>query len=182
MDLREKKTRRNIGNAFLQLRAHKPLERITVKELAELAEISKGTFYLHYKDIFDLSAQLQNEVIQDILGDIVRTDVPLFDMAQLAHLMFEAFYSHQNLIDILFSEGQSTVLPRSIEQFLRGYAYQVKPEIQDDIRFNALLSYQVHGGYSAYMENAKRFGNDNVLAVLDDIIIQTQIGADFTSG
>ena len=31
MDLREKKTRRSIQNAFLQLRAHKPLERITVK-------------------------------------------------------------------------------------------------------------------------------------------------------
>ena len=46
MDLRVKKTRRSIINAFLMLRANKPLEKITVKELAELAMINKATFYL----------------------------------------------------------------------------------------------------------------------------------------
>ena len=43
MDLREKKTIRDIQDAFLQLRARKPLERITVRELVELAEIGKST-------------------------------------------------------------------------------------------------------------------------------------------
>ena len=42
-------------NAFLQLRAKKDLERISVKELTQLAEVSKATFYLHYRDIYDLS-------------------------------------------------------------------------------------------------------------------------------
>ena len=37
MDLREIKTQRSIRNAFLQLRSEKPLERIRVKERAELA-------------------------------------------------------------------------------------------------------------------------------------------------
>ena len=58
MDLRERKTKRAIKDAFLQLRVKKPLERIRVKELSELAQISKATFYLHYKDIYDLSEQL----------------------------------------------------------------------------------------------------------------------------
>ena len=59
MDLREIKTQRSIRNAFLQLRSEKPLERIRVKELAELAEISKGTFYLHYHDVYDLSSSFR---------------------------------------------------------------------------------------------------------------------------
>ena len=46
MDLREKKTLRAIRTAFLQLRGQRPLEKITVKELCELAEISKATFYI----------------------------------------------------------------------------------------------------------------------------------------
>ena len=40
MDLRTEKTRRSIINAFLELRAKKPLEKITVKELSEKAEIN----------------------------------------------------------------------------------------------------------------------------------------------
>ena len=59
MDLRTRKTKKALHNAFLQLRAKKDLERITVKELTELAEVSKATFYLHYRDIYDLSDHLQ---------------------------------------------------------------------------------------------------------------------------
>ena len=55
MDLRITKTRAAVKNAFLELRAEKPLEKITVKELSTAANINKATFYLHYRDIFDLS-------------------------------------------------------------------------------------------------------------------------------
>ena len=51
MDIRIEKTERAIRNAFLELRAAKPLEKITVKELCSLACINKSTFYSHYEDI-----------------------------------------------------------------------------------------------------------------------------------
>ena len=75
MDRREQKTQQAIRNAFLALRAHKPLERITVKELAENAQISKATFYLHYHDIYELSEALQEDVIQQILSSITQADL-----------------------------------------------------------------------------------------------------------
>ncbi|EKC69722.1 TetR family HTH transcriptional regulator [human gut metagenome] len=40
----------------------KPLEKITVKELCESARINKSTFYAHYKDIYDLSDAMEEEV------------------------------------------------------------------------------------------------------------------------
>ena len=43
MDLRTEKTERSILNAFIGLRAQKPLEKITVKELCEKAWINKST-------------------------------------------------------------------------------------------------------------------------------------------
>lgn len=53
MDLRIEKTRQSIVNAFIALRSGKPLEKITVKELCEKAQINKSTFYFHYADIYD---------------------------------------------------------------------------------------------------------------------------------
>ena len=82
MDRREIKTRQAIRNAFLALRAHKPLERITVRELADRAEISKATFYLHYHDIYDLSESLQEDVIQRILSSVSRPDLFLTEPAR----------------------------------------------------------------------------------------------------
>ena len=63
MDLRVEKTKGSIVNAFLSLRARKPLEKITVKELCQLARINKSTFYTHYSDIFALSHALEGEVV-----------------------------------------------------------------------------------------------------------------------
>ena len=51
MDMRVKKTKRSIINAFLELRSKMPLEKIRVNELCRIAEINKSTFYAHYQDI-----------------------------------------------------------------------------------------------------------------------------------
>lgn len=169
MDLREKKTKRNIKDAFLQLRAHKPLERITVKELSEMAEISKATFYLHYKDIYDLSEQLQDDIIQKILENIQHPDLFLSDTAQSTYELFHAFCSYQSLIDILFSDRQSSILPFRIEHGIKEFIIQTFPNIKYDAQFNILLSYQIYGAYYAYQENHKLFGTENVLETLSTI-------------
>ena len=70
MDLRIEKTERGIKNAFIELRSRKPLEKITVKELCESARINKSTFYAHYKDIYDLSDAMEEEVVQSIANSI----------------------------------------------------------------------------------------------------------------
>ena len=64
MDLRIQKTEKAIKNVFLELRARKPLEKITVKELCELALINKSTFYSHYEDIYALSEAMEQETVR----------------------------------------------------------------------------------------------------------------------
>lgn len=59
MDRRIQRTRNSLFSAFIELRATKPVEKITVKELTEKANISKQTFYLHFQDIYDLSEYLE---------------------------------------------------------------------------------------------------------------------------
>ncbi len=181
MDLREKKTKRSIQNAFLQLRAHKPLERITVKELSELAEISKGTFYLHYKDIYDLSEHLQNEVIQKILDTITRPELILSAPARFTQELCTAFYAHQSLIDILFSGTQASVLPLQIEKKTREYIDRLVPNAQKQARLSILLSYQIQGGYYAYADNHKRFGPERVLEVLSEIAEKLSLSTEVTT-
>ena len=68
MDIRIEKTKRSIKNAFIELRSRKSLERITVKEVCEKAEINKSTFYSHYQDIYDLSDKLETEVVESIIS------------------------------------------------------------------------------------------------------------------
>ena len=65
-DARVRYTKMRIREAFCQCLREKPLNRITVKELCELAEINRATFYTHYNDPFDLFEQLQAECLENI--------------------------------------------------------------------------------------------------------------------
>ena len=53
-DRRVKRTKKQLEKSLIQLLETKPIQDITVRELTELADINRGTFYLYYRDIFDM--------------------------------------------------------------------------------------------------------------------------------
>ena len=172
MDIREVKTKRSITNAFLELRAKKPLEKISIKELAETAEISKATFYLHYKDIYDLSEQLQKDLIQNIISAIPDPNQFLSDSAAAHKMLQNAFFSYQSLIDILFSGSQEPLLPKHIEEGLKTAIFKTNPALKDDVKANTTLSFLILGGFYAYLNNAKTFSAEEVSASLGEILVR----------
>ncbi len=66
MDRRTARTRRNIRKALLDLMERKPLQKISVTELSELADINRKTFYLHYNTVSDVITEIETEVAADV--------------------------------------------------------------------------------------------------------------------
>ncbi|MFJ7969971.1 TetR/AcrR family transcriptional regulator [Psychrobacillus sp. NPDC096389] len=66
IDRRITRTKRMIRDAFTQLMEEKGFEAITVSDLTEKADINRGTFYLHYKDKYDLLEQSEEEVFEEL--------------------------------------------------------------------------------------------------------------------
>ena len=52
-DLRVRRTKKALFDAFLRLLCEKPFDEITVNELCDTAGIRRATFYKHYSDKFD---------------------------------------------------------------------------------------------------------------------------------
>ncbi|NPD31911.1 TetR/AcrR family transcriptional regulator [Berryella wangjianweii] len=48
------RTRQRLIDAFWELFAQKSIERISIRELTERAGLTRGTFYLHFQDIYAL--------------------------------------------------------------------------------------------------------------------------------
>ena len=53
-DARIRYTQRILKESFLTLLKQKPVNKITVKEVCEIAELNRATFYAHYSDCFAL--------------------------------------------------------------------------------------------------------------------------------
>ena len=168
MDLRVRKTRNSIINAFLQIRAKKPLERITVKELSDLAEINKATFYLHYKDIYDLSEQLENELFERVFNSIEHPNSALSDPKLFIRELVEGFTSNKSLIDIIFGKDRRGILADKFEAEVRKFIFEKYPEYKEVPELNISLTYMIKGGYYAYVENAE-YDADKVITVIGEM-------------
>lgn len=63
---RVKLTKRLITEAFIELLESKPLAKVTVTDVCNIAEINRSTFYAYYEDVPSLMREIQEEVISRI--------------------------------------------------------------------------------------------------------------------
>ena len=72
-DARTRYTQMQIKKSFLTLMRERPMSKITVKSICELAEINRATFYKYYADPYDLLDKLQLEMaghVKDLLENL----------------------------------------------------------------------------------------------------------------
>lgn len=150
MDLRAQRTRRSIINAFIELRAAKPLEKITVKELSEKALINKATFYQHFNDIYELSEMLEEEAIETVFQSIPHVNSLMENPAEGCRELFDALASQGALVNILFSGSRQPLLNSMLEQKIKASIIASHPEYQGDLEKEVLLTVLVQGNAGAF--------------------------------
>lgn len=171
MDLRTKKTLTAIRNAFIQLRSYKALEKITIKELTEVAEISKATFYLHYQDVYDLSTAMQNDIIENVFNNLEHPEYIVENIPEFTRELFNAFMANLSLIEILFSDNQFSILPMRIEEKIKERVFEVHPDKKDDVALNMKITYSVQGSFYVYEEYKGKVDTGMMIDILSNIQI-----------
>ena len=63
-DRRVRRTKKLLTQALTELMQQKQVKEITVTELTDLADMNRGTFYLYYKDIFDMLEHIEDNMFQ----------------------------------------------------------------------------------------------------------------------
>ena len=65
-DRRVRRAKKLLMQALTELMQQKQLKEITVKELTDLADMNRGTFYLYYRDIFDMLEKIEDQMIEGL--------------------------------------------------------------------------------------------------------------------
>jgi AcrR family transcriptional regulator len=63
------RSRHLIKQAYGELLNEKDPAKITLTDIVERANISRGTFYAHYLDVYDLSMAIQNNIIETLRSE-----------------------------------------------------------------------------------------------------------------
>ena len=153
-DRRVLRTKKNIHQAFLQLLSEKSLSQITVKELSDLADINRKTFYMYYSNIEDIFAELEDELVLKL--------VHVFEKELFQKEMFDSYSFFENLnrtiqedIDLYRILNHSDLLPHLIQRaknalievFFRKYNI---PADSDNERYILYAEYAASGILSMY--------------------------------
>lgn len=108
-----------ISRAYLELALKKPLERITVKEVIDQANVSRGTFYAHYLDIYDLQDKvMENFIIETMtIQDPNIANLPV-NIPKGVAFVINTFKQQQEMICALSNHGKNTIFASKCKQIL----------------------------------------------------------------
>lgn len=99
-------TRQRIRTAFLTLLQQAPIHAISVKEICALAGISRGTFYAHYADVYDLLHRIEDEMTAEIAAALepIMATVNQDNPVAISTRIFEILKDNSDLCTVTLSE------------------------------------------------------------------------------
>ena len=99
VDRRVAKTKSALRVALVELLANKELERISVKELTDRANVTRSTFYLHYETIDDFLNEIAFEDFTDFIDSL--RDQYVEQQGPSGHLRFDYLAFYTDLVTFL---------------------------------------------------------------------------------
>lgn len=107
-------TKMVLKQSLLDLLRMRPIEKITVKDICEKADINRGTFYTHFADPYDLLAQIENELVGEIMASI-ESSLKADAISSLLVKILASIQKSSDLCTVLFSDyGDKAFLKRII--------------------------------------------------------------------
>ena len=104
-DRRVRRTKKLLTQALTQLLQQKQVSEITVKELTDLADMNRGTFYLYYKDVFDMIEKIEDDLFENLNGIIaLRENANVSEQAKpILRDLFAFIEDNQEMCRVLLS-------------------------------------------------------------------------------
>lgn len=150
VDRRVRKTRRQLRECLITLLKEKKVQDITVRELTDMADLNRGTFYLHYKDVFDLLEKTEAELQEDFNQLVCKHDA--VDLKQRPSVIFNEIYylvyDNADLIEILLGENGDLNFVNRLKQLIREKCLKDWMEVfrsGNAAAFDAFFSFIVSG-------------------------------------
>ena len=119
------RTRALLEDALLELIEEKGFDGITIKDLTEKAGLNRGTFYLHYRDKYDLMEKVQEDILHGFLNILLQlspfTALEYFSMNRPYPAMVQIFQylkDHGRILKVLLGPKGDPAFPQKMKMII----------------------------------------------------------------
>ena len=179
-DRRVRKTRQQLRRCLAILLKEKKIQEITVREITEMADLNRGTFYLHYRDVFDLLEQIEKELLSGL--DAALQKYQANEIREKPSLVFtEVFqYTKENadMVQILLGENGDLNFVNQVKALVREKCLKDWMELyrsQDSQIFEAYYAFIVSGclGLVTYwLESGMKESPEDLACICQEIMMK----------
>lgn len=165
-----KRTKKAFEDALSTLAKKQPMNKITVKNLCETAQLSRNAFYFHYKDINDLIEEVENSVIDDaakLLDELDKVGFP-----KSVHLTVDAlidlFDERKDTVMMLLDASFSTSFTNRVSKMFSEYNYKYFKVFHDEGKktsydfFYMFMSSGFYGIIKYWLENPEEMSKSSL--------------------
>ena len=170
-DARVRYTQRVIKESFLRLLMKKPVNKITVKEVCESAEINRATFYKHYSDCFALLEAIEQELLDAFAQSLSLVDG--FDVSALISAIYKMTEQHEEACRVLIFEGASlSVLKQMIDLAKTSAIESWKKQLPraSDTELEMLYIHLSNGLMHVVVDGYDKFSREDVISFVNRIV------------
>ena len=105
------KTRQKFMDVFCELYSQKPIEQITIQEIAKKSGYNRSTFYQYFSDIYELLDYVETDMLNYIKGELKKEEESNDSVQDMLHCFEKE--SHISALNALFGDyGSSRFLER----------------------------------------------------------------------
>jgi len=143
-------TKMVIRDSLMELMKTKSILSVSIKDICELADISRSTFYAHYKDQYDLLQQIEEETLgyfDDMLNKY-KDKHSKKETSQMLEEMLNYMANNGNSIQVLLSENGDISFQKKLFQHFTTHSLVTKyfSEKQPDEEAKTYYSvFLIHG-------------------------------------
>lgn len=180
-DRRIRKTQRLLKESLLELMEKKDFKNISVKDITELADLNRGTFYLHYADTYSLLQEMETEVLRDF-QNMVNGYRDAFKKASLMPVtipIIQYIEENKKICKILFENSSSNdFVNRFHTLILKNGTAIIKEQYPNakDVTLNyfwEFITYGLTGVFKQWLNTDMQQPKEEVAEFVDKVIMGT---------
>lgn len=121
---------------------------VSVRELCERAGISRPTFYTHYRDIYDLIAEDEQDMLRNLRIERLSAGIPAnMDKEELLLSVLKYLNDNERIYRYYFSVTGHEFLEVVLQDVLKKVISEIRlrREIEDDLQLELFVRYRASG-------------------------------------
>ncbi|MDD6826404.1 MAG: TetR-like C-terminal domain-containing protein [Oscillospiraceae bacterium] len=133
-DRRIRKTEEQLVKGLTKLMKTKSIKDITVRELADEVDINRSTFYLHYKDIFDMVEQIENKLVSNFLNtldELNKNRITENTLLDFLNDTYNVIYSNSDICAVMLGPNGDIQFQKKIRDIIYTKIYEIIKNIMN---------------------------------------------------